>query len=650
MKTSVQSIAKSAYLTVQDFFLILSKCWLSIIMLLAGIFAFLLNGQGQDIVTAFNENMHWGMSVATACCMLFWGVESWFGARLSLDLSDITSLHQAHENKVAIWLPRILGFLSMTVFYISYLCFKETYWVGDLTILLLPFVIYWFLIVRRRKLIHQWNNSNLSGKYNCQIETNKIKNEAIRYAEVTKAGKRLFLLPLVLFLLLVLAISIFPVTFPSGCTPTIIILLGIAVWTGIATAFGAFEKIQKTPLILITAIVIFLFSYLNNNHTVRTINPVKAPVSIASSLQKWVAQLPSDSGKVKTLYIACGEGGGIRAAYWTASVLASITDSVPAFPKHLFALSTVSGGSLGASAYNAILRYNKPHESYTHQVRDFMKEDYLSPVAAAFLFSDALQRILPLAVGHFDRARYLEWSWEKGWEKNFATTTNPFANGMQQLWNDSILLPNLFLNCAHTESGRRLVVSNLSFNEDEWQSNNVSKLIDKDMPLSSSTLLSARFPILSPGAKIIDSLHHYWGTIVDGGYFDNYGAVTAADLYNDIRKVYKPSELKIVVLMILNSDSIPENPNPIKCAYELCTVPATFLHAWKVKPEKSLNMLTKILAANKDTAITITLDRNKKENLPLGWCLSAKAMKIMDGQLKSARWYEQKKQIIRLMK
>ncbi|NOU16466.1 MAG: patatin-like phospholipase family protein [Bacteroidales bacterium] len=650
MKLSNQSKIQSVLLAIQDFLLLLSKCWLSIVMLLVGAYAFLLNDQGQDVVTAFNEHTNPLMSLATASCMLLWGIQSWFGARLALNLSNIGEINYKRDGILPVWLPIILGFLSTTVFYISYWCFSETQWWVDKIILILPIILYCYIILNGKNLINIWNKSSISGMIDFQIETTALSDQALEYAGVSKVEKWFFVLSLILFPLLVITIWIFPVAFPTSCTPTIIILLGIAVWTALGTAFMVLEKNVKSPLVLLLVVVIliFAFSFINNNHTVRTIETASKTESIESSVEKWVNQLPSDSGKIKTLYIACGEGGGIRAAYWTASILASLTDSDPKFPNHLFALSSVSGGSLGASAYNSILKFNDKNDSLTKQVRKFMKEDYLSPVTAAFLFPDAFQRFLFFPFGPFDRARYLEQSWEKGWAKNFSGKINPFSDGMQELYANNSMLPNLFINSTHTESGRRAVASNLSWDENEWRSNNVNNLIGKDMPLSTATLLSARFPILTPGAKI-DSLNTYWGTLVDGGYYDNYGTVTAANLYYDIRKVYKPSQLRIVVLMILNGDNVPENPKPLKCAYELLTVPTTFLNARTVRPENSLDMLSAILTANKDTVITIQLVRNKGENLPLGWCLSDKAMNIMDKQIKSNPWLTQKKQILELM-
>jgi hypothetical protein len=51
------------------------------------------------------------------------------------------------------------------------------------------------------------------------------------------------------------------------------------------------------------------------------------------------------------LIIVAAEGGGIRAAYWTAGILTRLVDCPPALADSLFAISAVSGGSLGAAVY-----------------------------------------------------------------------------------------------------------------------------------------------------------------------------------------------------------------------------------------------------------------------------------------------------------
>lgn len=55
--------------------------------------------------------------------------------------------------------------------------------------------------------------------------------------------------------------------------------------------------------------------------------------------------------RVIPLVIVATAGGASRAAYWTGTVLAALQEGAPKFTDHLFAISSVSGGSLGAAAF-----------------------------------------------------------------------------------------------------------------------------------------------------------------------------------------------------------------------------------------------------------------------------------------------------------
>src|SRR5205823_52027 len=55
------------------------------------------------------------------------------------------------------------------------------------------------------------------------------------------------------------------------------------------------------------------------------------------------------------VYLVAAAGGGIRAAYWTAGLLAFRQDNEPTFAHHAFALSGVSGGSLGSVVFAGLL-------------------------------------------------------------------------------------------------------------------------------------------------------------------------------------------------------------------------------------------------------------------------------------------------------
>ena len=119
-----------------------------------------------------------------------------------------------------------------------------------------------------------------------------------------------------------------------------------------------------------------------------------------------------EPGKIHPLFIVATEGGGIRAAYWTATVLGELQDKNPTFASHVFAISGVSGGSLGALVFDALLAEPNP-EKFKGKARDILGQDFLSPALASMLYPDFVQRFLPFPVPHFDRARALEMGWEK---------------------------------------------------------------------------------------------------------------------------------------------------------------------------------------------------------------------------------------------
>src|SRR5262249_26970061 len=95
-----------------------------------------------------------------------------------------------------------------------------------------------------------------------------------------------------------------------------------------------------------------------DNHNVRILTESSAgpggSVPVASEqFQKWYeSRLPALANYEEyPVYIVAAQGGGIYAAYQTAIFLARLYDYCPAFNDYLFAVSSVSGGSLGAAAY-----------------------------------------------------------------------------------------------------------------------------------------------------------------------------------------------------------------------------------------------------------------------------------------------------------
>src|SRR5205814_1339450 len=112
------------------------------------------------------------------------------------------------------------------------------------------------------------------------------------------------------------------------------------------------------PLTSIVAFAVFLFSACNwnDNHVIRHTNdPARhLPPPSDSQFTEWLKNRP-DSGDYRSypVFFVATEGGGLRAAYYTSLVLSAIQDRCPAFAQHLFAISGVSGGSVGAGIFAA---------------------------------------------------------------------------------------------------------------------------------------------------------------------------------------------------------------------------------------------------------------------------------------------------------
>src|SRR5262249_51650522 len=113
------------------------------------------------------------------------------------------------------------------------------------------------------------------------------------------------------------------------------------------------------------------------------------------------------------IIVIAAEGGGIRAMEWTGLMLEQL-NNLPGFYDHVYAISGVSGGGVGAALYNAFYADEKRttlNGNTDSLLFESLRDDFLSPVTAAFLYPESFQSILPFKIPVFDRARYLEDSW-----------------------------------------------------------------------------------------------------------------------------------------------------------------------------------------------------------------------------------------------
>jgi hypothetical protein len=230
-----------------------------------------------------------------------------------------------------------------------------------------------------------------------------------------------------------------------------------------------------------------------------------------------------------------------------------------------------------------------------------MVGDFLTPTFLGLSFHD----MIPFGPWQ-DRAAIIEQSWERHFAKAMEGSA---ANGgklpcpadlrcpfyslqpRSDLW-----LPILILNGVSVTTGQRIVTTQLSpqyfaadchssvsesgcalfaqtwffhqFLRDTTTSNDwraklqrsatgayLASRATSDIQLSTAAHNSARFPIVSPPGNIRNRAHYLIDRIVDGGYMENFGVLTAFELVQAIHAVRR--ELRPLVLVISND---PEEP------------------------------------------------------------------------------------------
>jgi hypothetical protein len=341
-----------------------------------------------------------------------------------------------------------------------------------------------------------------------------------------------------------------------------ITLFGSVVLIYLPLAFGL-PSLAWLPLVLF---LLFAQLGLNRNHAIDTRVPTEGTWQrppVAAHLAAWSATRTSGP-----IVLVAAEGGASRSAWWTAHVLAAldhVTDG--RFSQRVFAVSGISGGSLGAATYAALLQHRAaagsapaaiqaalrfPHEddceqlyrnsaafSMAMQSECFLGRDFLSTTVGYLLFPDLLQRLLPFQIRAWDRSFGLERTWENDWVALFGTST--FAQPMQALYATPAGtlrtdLPIVLLNSARAGAGRPVLQAPVIIPSADFDDLFRDGLRPQGLALSAAVHNSARFPIVSPGGDVHFQNGDHWDALVDGGYFENSGAAALHEMLREIER------------------------------------------------------------------------------------------------------------------
>jgi hypothetical protein len=285
---------------------------------------------------------------------------------------------------------------------------------------------------------------------------------------------------------------------------------------------------------------------------------ITAPSSrptIAAALEQWLGTLcrpgtacDDDADQPSPVYVVASEGGGIRAAYWTALVLAELSTRVPDFAARTFAISGVSGGAIGAAVFRGCLL--EAPDALAGCVRRFGRADLLTPLVSAWMFEDVLARFIPTSFcatpgcGLLTRGAWFEQALERaapGLGARLVPAPGPAAT------------PYLLLNATWVETGERAIASDLVIDAAPFPTaRDQLAILGHDLTLTSAAHNAARFPFINAIGTVRSGseacpqerddatsspARAACGHVADGGYFDNSGGHSAGDVLRALGRV-----------------------------------------------------------------------------------------------------------------
>ena len=656
-----------------DLWLLLLK-WLAVtrparvaVIMVAAVLVFIVvSEQGQDVVRALAERQSGGVDdwqrIFFFAGVLAWSVYAWYWARVMLRLAfPGVPGNEPQYHGYRTWMPRLLGTLAAlgvsAALYLASTGYAtvEHWQVRDLLRAyafwcLLGAIAFFFAVTFRRRVLRTVGMAGVKA----------TKEEEYGTAALRGLGKgTLIMLASAILaavaLLLVFVFALQPAAPAIGSAA--ILILAATGWIAAGSVLDIFGMRKRIPAFLGLFVLAVLFSPLNDNHAVRTLadpQPDERP-DVSALLREWMKHQPPNA-KTYPLYLVNAEGGGIRAAWWTASVLGEIQGTLPQFGTQLFSMSGVSGGSLGSSVFAALLAEKRAgnHVIAKQAGQRILGEDFLSPVAAAMLYPDLLQRLLPFPVPHFDRALALEEAWERAWRKQ-VPGRDRFAEPMAKLREGAGWAPLLFLNATWVETGKRFVASKAAIAPEDFVDSEDAQAFfaPRSLRLSTAAHMSARFTYVSPAGTLAkDGKVH--GRVVDGGYFENSGATTTLEIAKTIALMVldrnADSRWQRVQTIVIHISNEPVNPrNPPEMLAQAAGHPKIGPGNWMSEILSPLKTLLSTREARgtyaRDTLRAHVGEENffhfglcrESTNVPLGWVLSGSTRRNMNSQLAGDR-------------
>ena len=303
-----------------------------------------------------------------------------------------------------------------------------------------------------------------------------------------------------------------------------------------------------------------------------------SPVDHSRNRQKW-----NRLSMVKPVVVAAS-GGGITAAYWTTVVLGEIERklTISSATSHGFSdtvhmVSGTSGGSVGLLYYTDAFSEKQTPRRFTERelgwIRTAAGSSSLNAVGWGLVSRDFWRLVFPPLAGRTDRATAMEARWiqglpanQKRWENNGGA--GPVHNPTFKYWQEGVRQgwrPAAVFNSVLVETGELLQITNVELpplRNDLENTRQTERQFHKlfpgvDIDAVTAARLSATFPWITPSARPdlpdgCENLYH----AADGGYYDNFGVISALAYSKALDKGTDP-----ILVEIRASDS-RDRPKP----------------------------------------------------------------------------------------
>jgi hypothetical protein len=447
------------------------------------------------------------------------------------------------------------------------------------------------------------------------------------------------------------------------------LMLAFGVLMGIINMIALVSHRRQVNFNFLLIVLIVCFGYIFETHPVR-MDELKSGneqvyarrLSFHRYIDNWLTwhRDSLDAAKTFPVFFVLADGGASRSGYWVASVLSALHEDTrdssttyhSYFTDHLFCLSGASGGSVGNTAFLSAyaLQQRNPGLRTDTLCREYLGNDFLSFPLARMLGPELVHPLFGWFTPWTDRAAALEYSMDYPQGDG---PMGPLVRGSfsQLMPNTTNRFPILSINTTRVNDGGPGVVGTIHIDSSQGIFGRRIDVLDslprgKDIRVSTSMILGARFPYMSPGGRIGNSYY------VDGGYFDNSGAGVVHEMLIELNRMMKDTASKLwkfrdklhfYVLHLSNTPYSPAasdrsiHPALNDLATPLLTLAGSYSSQTSVNDARLINYLKELRTGKNNYLLLNLYNKGKDASMPMNWVISERVRNIMNRRVKEKK-------------